>query len=999
MASPKTGPYKDQLTKELGPCIRVCHFNIEGISRAKCQVLHRLLKENDIDLVAIQETHAESKDQLSSRGNIPGYDLLGATYDRAYGVATYVRANIENASVLSTSTMNNIHEVTVKIGNITVANVYKPPAIAWPAHVLNPYEHPATYVGDFNSHHEMWKYSENDGNGMSLVEWTEEHGIHLLFDAKDRGTFRSAAWKREYNPDLCFVTNDSNGQPLPASRKVMPDFPHSQHRPVIIKIGTSIPVIRSFPRPRWNFKKANWTIFSDNLNKTLGWIPPKGTNYERLKGAIISAAKAAIPRGYRKEYIPGWSDESEKLYERFCEDGKREIADELLHSIDAARREKWTETVENLDFQKSSRQAWSLLRKLGGSNPPDRPTDSVTPNQVASHIVSTSRAAQNRLHTTKVKKDLKALKSTCAPESEYSNPFTCEEITKALEEMKTGKAPGFDGIHAEFLKHSGKYTRQWLAEFFSDIIQTGNVPHQLKRAKIVAILKPGKTSDSPKNYRPIALLSMLYKLLERLLYNRISQIILQHIPVEQAGFRPNRSCTDQVLALTNYVETAFQKQRKTAAVFIDLSAAYDTVWRQGVIFKLMQVIPCRKTADVINAMLSNRCFQVIMGDKTSTQMKLNNGLPQGSVLAPLLFSLYIADMPKTTSKKFGYADDWALATSHKDLDITEQILTKDLATLGSYFRYWRLQPNAVKTEVSCFHLNNKLANHQLKIHFEGRVLCHNRFPKYLGVTLDRTLSFKEHLTKTTAKLRTRNNILQKLCGTTWGSSASTLRSTALGLVYPVAEYCAPVWLNSSHTKRVDVQLNQTMRIISGTITATPTYWLPALSHIAPPKIRREQALVREYNKINADPVLRSHVETSGQDISRLRSRNPPLKTAKILIDTNFNITERWKDDWEKNAMPASRNMPCVVDRPEGFDQPRRIWATLNRIRTGCGRCADSFFRWGKILSPSCDCGAERQTVKHLVEECPIRSYGGDPSDFLFATKESIDYICGLDVCL
>ncbi|KAG5893687.1 hypothetical protein JTB14_021983 [Gonioctena quinquepunctata] len=111
----------------------------------------------------------------------------------------------------------------------------------------------------------------------------------------------------------------------------------------------------------------------------------------------MTTAKAAIPRGYRKVYIPGWTEESERLYEEFCEDGRQEIAEELLHSI--AGREKRTETVENLDFQKSSRQAWSLLRKLGSSNPPDRPINLVTPNQVASHIVSTSRAPQNRTHT------------------------------------------------------------------------------------------------------------------------------------------------------------------------------------------------------------------------------------------------------------------------------------------------------------------------------------------------------------------------------------------------------------------------------------------------------------------------------------------------------------------------------------------------------------------------------------------------------------------------
>ncbi|XP_072375646.1 uncharacterized protein [Diabrotica undecimpunctata] len=208
-----------------------------------------------------------------------------------------------------------------------------------------------------------------------------------------------------------------------------------------------------------------------------------------------------------------------------------------------------------------------------------------------------------------------------------------------------------------------------------------------------------------------------------------------------------------------------------------------------------------------------------------------------------------------------------------------------------------------------------MAKYQPQIHFEDRLLNYNKHPKYLGVTLDRTLNFKEHLTKTAAKLRTHNNIRQKLCGTTWGSSAPTLRSIALGLVYPVVEYCAPVWhTNSPHTHRVDVQLNQAMRTISGTIKATPTYWLPALSHIAPPPIRRKYALVREFTKINTDPELRSHVGTSARDINRLRSKHPPLKTAKSLVDQNFNVTERWREQWENNAAPANWNMPCITSK-------------------------------------------------------------------------------------
>lgn len=289
----------------------------------------------------------------------------------------------------------------------------------------------------------------------------------------------------------------------------------------------------------------------------------------------------------------------------------------------------------------------------------------------------------------------------------------------------------------------------------------------MKRSKIIALLKPGKPSDESKSYRPVTLLSSIYKLLERLLYNRIATKIMETVPKEQAGFRPARSGTDQVVALITYIKAGYQRKFKTAAIFIDLSAACDTVWRHGLLYKLGQTIPCLRTRRPDN-MLADRTFRVVMGEQT------NNGLPQSSVLAPLLFSLYIADMPHTSSRKFGYADDWVLATQHKNFEVMEATLSSDLVTLSTYFRKWRLQPNPTKTEATCFHLCNKSAGRRLDVRFEGNRLQHNEYPKYLGVTLDRTLTYKRHLENTAAKLKTRNNILHKLCGTTWGSSADTV---------------------------------------------------------------------------------------------------------------------------------------------------------------------------------------------------------------------------------
>ena len=120
---------------------------------------------------------------------------------------------------------------------------------------------------------------------------------------------------------------------------------------------------------------------------------------------------------------------------------------------------------------------------------------------------------------------------------------------------------------------------------------------------------------------------------------------------------------------------------------------------------------------------------------------------------------------------------------------------------------------------------------------EGQQLRHDPNPVYLGVTLDRTLSYRQHLTKTAGKLQSRNNLLIKLAGSSWGANANTLRSSALALCYSVAEYCCPVWQRSTHVSLVDAQLHSSVRLISGTVRSTPLPWLPVLTNIEPPALR------------------------------------------------------------------------------------------------------------------------------------------------------------------
>jgi len=197
-----------------------------------------------------------------------------------------------------------------------------------------------------------------------------------------------------------------------------------------------------------------------------------------------------------------------------------------------------------------------------------------------------------------------------------------------------------------------------------------------------------------------------------------------------------------------------------------------------------------------------------------------NSFPSQTVLAPVLFNLYSNDLPVTGGRKFIYSDDICLAIQGQFFSELECSLSSDMARMSHFCQHWRLKPSASKTISSVFHLQIPALPVNCQF-IDGQRVRHECHPTYLGVTLDRMLSYREHLTKTAGKLKNRNNLLMKLVGSTWGSSVNTLRSSALALCYSAAEYCPPVWSCSAHTSRVDVQLNSTMRLISGTLRSTP----------------------------------------------------------------------------------------------------------------------------------------------------------------------------------
>ena len=342
----------------------------------------------------------------------------------------------------------------------------------------------------------------------------KKNNFHLLYDPKQNGTFHSARWKKDYSPDLCFVTCEDEHQPLRTTRIIEPHFPNSQHRPSII--------ITSVPKPRWNFRKANWREFTKSIAESINRISPRSENYQRFCKLVITKAKQYIPRGVRKSYIPCWTNESEALFTKYKESGDPDTGKKLLTSLKEGR---WSEEMAALDFTHSSRRAWNLLRKLGGATHSKRQRPKVTANEVEHRLILNGSVKKDRKQAKHILKQQREALSDCPVTSNLSQVFTTDEIINALKATKAGKAAGPDGIFSDMLKNIGPAAFRgcrlstmmwWQQQRFQKIWRSANV---------IAIRKPGKPIDEPTSYRPISLLCCCYKLLECFLLTIFESVI------------------------------------------------------------------------------------------------------------------------------------------------------------------------------------------------------------------------------------------------------------------------------------------------------------------------------------------------------------------------------------------------------------------------------------------------------------------------------------------
>jgi hypothetical protein len=269
------------------------------------------------------------------------------------------------------------------------------------------------------------------------------------------------------------------------------------------------------------------------------------------------------------------------------------------------------------------------------------------------------------------------------------------EVQAIINNLSPKKSPGYDLMTGKTLKELPTLCIQYLTQLFNAILLCSYFPTQWKVAQIILILKPGKPPHQLSSYRPISLLPIASKVFEKLLLKHLLPLV-EHanlIPNHQFSFRPRHSIIEQTHHLIHILNCALDNSQYCSAAFLDISQAFDKVWHTGLLYNLRRSLPLNYFL-ILNSYLSNRHFVVKVHTELTGFTRVNAGVPQGSVLGPLLYLLFTADLP-TSPDSFTatFADDTAVVATDSDPATASHKLQTTLLAIQSWLRDWRMKAN------------------------------------------------------------------------------------------------------------------------------------------------------------------------------------------------------------------------------------------------------------------------------------------------------------------
>lgn len=378
-------------------------------------------------------------------------------------------------------------------------------------------------------------------------------------------------------------------------------------------------------------------------------------------------------------------------------------------------------------------------------------------------------------------------------------PVTASEIETEISNLKLGKASGPYSIPVNILKILKNVISKPLEILFNISFSLGIVPECLKMANVIPVFKKDDHS-SLCNYRPISLLSIFNKLLEKLMCSRLVSFLEKHniLYDKQFGFRNNHSTVDAILSIIDKIQTATDTKHLSCGIFLDFSKAFDTV-NHDILIKKLEHYGIRGVAKSwFTSYLNNRQQTVTINNTTSDPMAITCGIPQGSVLGPLLFLLYINDF-HLCSSLFDFhlfADDANLFYSHNDITLLQHNINSELTNVHSWLCSNKLSLNIDKSNFVIFHPPQKKLVSKVVLQMNGKKLKQEKCIKYLGIYIDSNLSWKPHVEYVSKKIRRSIGILSKI---RYYVDINVLIQLYYALIYPFLIYGIIAWGNTYQT--------------------------------------------------------------------------------------------------------------------------------------------------------------------------------------------------------
>lgn len=983
--------------------IKILQFNCNGL-RDKLQEILNFMEQHNIQIAALQETKLSSRSNVSS----PNHSLIRADREKnkGGGIAFLIHNSVP-FSIVSTpspaNTQEHVEQQAIKItsGNssIVLINVYVPPYSSCPPgsttsidHLLEQ-EH-GIIMGDFNAHHSLWHSNLNeDSRGTELAAQISESAYGV---ANDPTPTRVAGDTRS-SPDITII----HPSLLPASNWATHTSLSSDHLPIVIELQREVVKISATHRTYVNFAKADWIGFQNHLEDLLRNAPPPHnvhTGERILRNKILTAAKRYVPAGCIREIRPNFPREAARLADERDRLRQNNPSDPSIKTLSIAikklvndyTRNKWRSYVDKCKFNSNTNNLWRMIRNLSNKQEKHQNINLQFPENEA---LTASRCAQefnkqftpHPTSTDKTKR--KTIRHSHKQAKTDENIFTIEDVTRAIQNSKTSKALGPDGIAPIMLKHLGPIATNYITELVNTSMRTMQIPNIWKVGRIIPLPKPGKPANQGKSYRPISLLSPIAKLMEKLMLPTLNENLVssQH----QHGFRKGRSTVTALQRIQDQIQRGLNQRKpnqRTIMVAIDLSKAFDTVSHGKLLEYLNQSsLPPHYKRWLANYMQGRQTYVEFRGAKSKLR-KVKQGVPQGGVLSPILFNFYVRNIPEPPEgiTLVSYADDCTVLISGNDLVSMCNDVNRYLNEVSDWFQAHHLELSPDKSTATLFTTWTKEVSIHLDINIHNIPVPTINNPKILGVTFDSLLTFNQHAKNISNKMNAKNNVMKSIAGSTWGKDKDTLATTYKAISRPIANYGAPIYapqLSDSNWSLLQRAQNSALRTITGCHTMTHQDHLHQEAKILP---------IRDHTEMMAKQhILRCHLPTHPNfDITQQES--PPRhirrsafrkykdeitqhipttgQTSRTLQRGITNIHTHTVNNSIQSYLPNRvLNGPPPPVREDEESLPRCTRATLAQLRSGWCKILNSYIsRIDNTVQDICpDCGSTPHDVEHL----------------------------------